>query len=42
MFRYSRDRTAEHLNRHLANYRVILQAEAYMTGSTTFTRWGVS
>ena len=29
MFRYSRDRTAEHPNRHLAGYRGILQADAY-------------
>jgi transposase len=29
MFRYSRDRTAEHPNRHLAGYAGILQADAY-------------
>jgi transposase len=29
MFRYSRDRTAEHPNRHLAGYKGILQADAY-------------
>src|SRR4051794_31835325 len=29
MFRYSRDRTAEHPNRHLACYAGILQADAY-------------
>src|SRR5215207_9040301 len=29
MFRYSRDRTAEHPNRHLASYAGILQADAY-------------
>jgi transposase len=29
MFRYSRDRTAEHPNRHLAGYEGILQADAY-------------
>src|SRR5689334_23012645 len=29
MFRYSRDRTAEHPNRHLAGYQGILQADAY-------------
>jgi transposase len=29
MFRYSRDRTAEHPNRHLAGYASILQADAY-------------
>jgi transposase len=29
MFRYSRDRTAEHPNRHLADYAGILQADAY-------------
>ena len=29
MFRYSRDRTAEHPNRHLAGYTGILQADAY-------------
>jgi transposase len=29
MFRYSRDRTAEHPNRHLAGYVGILQADAY-------------
>jgi transposase len=28
-FRYSRDRTAEHPNRHLADYAGILQADAY-------------
>jgi transposase len=28
-FRYSRDRTAEHPNRHLAGYKGILQADAY-------------
>jgi transposase len=29
MFRYSRDRTAEHPNQHLAGYAGILQADAY-------------
>jgi len=29
MFRYSRDRTAEHPRRHLASYQGILQADAY-------------
>jgi transposase len=29
MFRYSRDRTGEHPQRHLAGYRGILQADAY-------------
>jgi|GEM_PF-1071220 len=29
MFRYSRDRTGEHPNRHLAGWRGILQADAY-------------
>ncbi|PZW36871.1 transposase IS66 family protein [Humitalea rosea] len=29
MFRYSRDRTVEHPNRHLAGYAGILQADAY-------------
>jgi transposase len=29
MFRYSRDRTAEHPNRHLVGYAGILQADAY-------------
>jgi transposase len=29
MFRYSRDRRAEHPNRHLAGYQGILQADAY-------------
>ena len=29
MFRYSRDRTAEHPNRHLAGYAGLLQADAY-------------
>jgi hypothetical protein len=29
MFHYSRDRTAEHPNRHLAGYAGILQADAY-------------
>jgi transposase len=29
MFRYSRDRTGEHPQRHLASYRGILQADAY-------------
>ncbi len=29
MFRYSRDRTGEHPQRHLANYAGILQADAY-------------
>jgi transposase len=29
MFRYSRDRTAEHPNRHLTGYAGILQADAY-------------
>jgi hypothetical protein len=29
MFRYSRDRTAEHPNRHLIGYAGILQADAY-------------
>ncbi len=29
MFRYSRNRTAEHPNRHLAGWRGILQADAY-------------
>jgi transposase len=29
MFRYSRDRTAEHPNQHLAGYTAILQADAY-------------
>jgi transposase len=29
MFRYARDRTAEHPNRHLAGYAGILQADAY-------------
>jgi transposase len=29
MFRYSRDRTGEHPQRHLARYRGILQADAY-------------
>ena len=29
MFRYSRDRTGEHPQRHLAGYQGILQADAY-------------
>src|SRR5919206_12893 len=36
MFRYSRDRTAEHPNRHLAGYAGILQADAYAGYNTLY------
>jgi hypothetical protein len=38
MFRYSRDRTAEHPNRHLAGYAGILQADAYAGFNNLYTR----
>jgi len=47
MFRYSRDRTAEHPNRHLAGYAGILQGAGHcpappMPGTTSSTRRGES
>jgi transposase len=41
MFRYSRDRTSEHPQRHLAGYTGILQADAY-AGFTGCTRQAAS